>query len=202
MFLSFIYIVSCDVIHIPRYEYFNIPDQYEVVDTKNSVVAACFDYIRSIVPSFLDDFQAQSPILLLHSWKHDEGDAEYVMCEVLRLKLRYLVTIQIPNISNTEVKYITSIQILNKETDSGAHWSVPDDKTIEVSMIGIRSKFGENIELNNVVLFKTIMKMNTIGQIVIDGIDKTNNKRMLFSLMLIKKFGSSTFSISSIDKIY
>lgn len=204
MLFSFLYVAlsRASVQHLPRYEYFNIPEEYERADTKSSEVVACFEYIRDVVPSFLDDFRAPPSILLLHAWKHSDGATTMILCEVLRSKLRYLVTIQIPNISNIGEKYITSIQILNRETEGGAHWGIPDEKAVEIAMIWIRSKFGESIEMNNVVLFKTIMKMNTIGQMVIDAIDKSNNTRMLFNLMLLKNFGSSVFSISSIDKIY
>ncbi|KAK8900499.1 hypothetical protein M9Y10_002826 [Tritrichomonas musculus] len=185
---------------LPTYKYFVIPDGYVEIDIKEEIVKNCFEYGRDLVKKFLDEFSGPHPIVLLHAWHKKGDDGDYYACEVLRMKIRYLIIVHIPNTEKTENKFLHSVRILNEEGPGGVHWLHPPSDVLEETMKAINEKYGNDIKLRNVAVYKTVMKYNKFGQIVIDA--TKNDERMLFNVNLIQKFGESEFKVSSIDQIY
>ncbi|OHT12452.1 hypothetical protein TRFO_17732 [Tritrichomonas foetus] len=185
---------------LPTYKYFVIPDGYVETDIKEEIVQNCYNFSVDLVKKFLDDFTGPQPIVLLHAWNKKGDDGEYFACEVMRMKLKYLLIVHIPNIENAERKFLHSVRILNEETPSGAHWFHPPSDVLEIVMKGINEKYGNDVQLRNVAVYKTVMNYHKYGQIVIDT--TKGEERMLFNIKLIQKFGEKSFQISSIEQIY
>ncbi|KAH0791128.1 hypothetical protein GPJ56_004939 [Histomonas meleagridis] len=203
MFSFFLYIVfpSLQIASsISTREYFSIPDGFVEADIKEKLIVESFEYGKTQLQKFLDDFKGPHPIVMIHAWKKVDNNSSFISCEVLRMKLRYLITVHIPSNNKPEEKYIHSVQILNSETDAGARWSHPDESTIEIAMISVRGKYGNNVRLRNVAVFKTVMSRDTHAQMVIDA--ETDTERMLLDIQLYKKFGTNNFIVSSVDRVY
>ena len=182
----------------PTYKYFVMADDYVEVDIKEPIVQECFEYGRNITKGFLEDFAGPYPIVLLHAWHRTTEKGEFYACEVLRTKIRYLITVNVVN----DQKYLYSVRILNEEMETGAHWFHPADEIVNQVMQEIKAKYGEETELGNVAVFKTVMKMDTIAQMVIDCKNKSNNERMLIDVRLVKKFGQKDLIIDNMNRVY
>ena len=180
----------------PTYKYFSMPDGYAEVDTKSEAVRACFEFGKNVTREFLDDFQGPQPIALLHAWKRVTEKGEYYACEVLRAKTKYLVTVNVRD----GARFLHSVRIMNEETESGAHWFQPGDDLTELVMGEVRKKFGEATQLENVAVFKTVMRMDTYGQMAVDCV--SGEDRMLLDVRLVKKFGAKEMIVETINRIY
>ena len=196
LFLS----LFCLNARFPTYKYFVIPDGYVEIDIKEPIVQSSYEFGRDLVPKFLDDFKGPHPIVLLHAWHKVSDDGDYYACEVMRMKIFYLLIIHLPNKENPEEKYLHSIKILNEEGPGGSHWfHIPAD-VLEYTMSEINKKFGDEIKLRNVAVYKTHMKYDKFAQVVVDS--TKGDERHLFDVRLIQKFGENHFNVSSIEEIY
>lgn len=199
MFVALLSILSV-VGHLPTYKYFVMHEDYQEVEIHEDIVQECFDYGKNTVQQFLDEFKGYSPTVLVHAWKRTNEKGDFYACEVFRQRLRYLITINIPNPEKPERKYIHSVRILNGETEGGAHWFHPTDEFTDFVMETVNEKFGDDVKLRNVAVFKTIMKGKTIAQMVLDV--ENDLERMLLDITLIKPFGEENFNIEEIKRIY
>lgn len=185
---------------LPTYKYFVIPDGYVEINIKEDIVKSCFEYGRDLVKKFLDEFSGPHPIVLLHAWHKNGNDGDYYACEVLRMKIRYLLIIHIPNVEKTENKYLHSVRILNDDGPGGVHWLHPPADVLEEAMKAINEQYGNEVKLRNVSVYKTFMKYNKFAQIVIDA--TKGEERHLFNVQLVQKFGENEFKVTSVDQIY
>lgn len=194
--LALIAALCVSVAHFPTFKYFVIQDEYTEIDIKETIVQECFEYGRNVTSLFLDDFSGPHPITLLHAWHKSNEKGDFYACEVLRMKVRYLVTVNVVN----DAKYLYSVRILNEETASGAHWFQPSEDAVEMVMTAVKAKFGDDVELGNVAVFKTVMNMGTIGQMVLDC--TKGDERMLLNVKIVKKFGAKEAVVEEVEKIY
>jgi hypothetical protein len=185
----------------PTYKYFPLEEEYTEVDPKEAIVQECYNYGVNVTSKFLDDFQGPHPIVLIHAWKRTlEEKGDFYAVEVMRLRIRYLIIVNIPIKSEPGEKFLHSVRILNEEAAGGAHWFQPEDEMVELALGAVKEKFGDEIDLRNVAVFKTVMKVATFGQMVID-VD-IEGERALLDIRLVRKFGEKATVVESITRIY
>ena len=181
---------------VPTYKYFVMQDGYVETDVKQTVVQECFEFGKNVTSLFLDEFTGPNPVTLLHAWRRETEKGEYYACEVLRMKTKYLITVNIRDGN----RYLHSVRILNEETESGTHWFKPTDDITELVMSELKKRFGEDLELENVAVYKTVMRMDTHGQFVVDCLK--GDERMLIDVRLMKKFGAKEMTVEAVNRIY
>jgi hypothetical protein len=197
MFLCFLITAEWVGARFPTYKYFPLQAEYTEVDVKEPIVQACYEYGKNISRQFLDDFSGPHAITLIHAWKRvNETTGDFYAVEVMRLRIRYVITVNVPEPNKF---FLHSVRILNEETASGAHWFEPDEQTLELALAGVRKEYGE-VKLRNVAVFKTLMKVKWIGQMVID-VEK-DDERMLLDISIGKQFGAKEALVESIRRIY
>jgi hypothetical protein len=185
----------------PTYKYFPIEQEFVEVDPKDPIVVECYNYGVNVTRAFLDDFQGPHPITPIHGWKRTaEGEGDYYAVEVMRLRIRYLVIVNIPDPATPAEKCLTSVRILNEEAAGGAHWFEADSDEKEKWMAAVKEKFGSDAILKNVVVYKTVMKVKTFGQIALDV--ELDDERMLIEVRTVREFGGKEHKIDSISRIY
>jgi hypothetical protein len=113
----------------------------------------------------------------------------------MRLSIRYVITVNAPEPNKF---FLHSVRILTEETASGAHSFEHDDQTLEIALAGVRKQYGE-VNLRNAAVFKTLMKVKWIGQMVID-VEK-DNERMFLDIAIGKQFGAKEALVESIKRI-
>jgi hypothetical protein len=153
----------------------------------------------NISRQFLVEFSGPHPIVLLHAWKKASASGDIYACEVMRLRERYLIKVHIPNPQEPEKKYLWSVRALNEEIPSGAHWFNPPDEILDLAMEAVRKEFPD-VELSNVAVFKTIMKVNVYAQMVLDV--KQGDERLLIDVSMERTFGSKEQRVTGIKRIY
>jgi hypothetical protein len=181
------------------YKYFMIAEDYTEVDAKDPIVVACYEYGLNITRQFLDDFSGPHPIVLIHAWKRTNDRGEFYACEVMRLRVRYLINVNIPDPNSPEDKYLHSVRILNEETPSGAHWFEPEEDMQTLVLDAVKEQLGE-VTLRNVAVFKSFMKVKWVGQMVLDV--NLGTERALLDVAIVKPFGAKNHTIESIKRIY
>lgn len=179
----------------PTFKYFIIPDGYSEIDIHSPEVQEAYEFGKKVCPLFLDDFVGPHHITLIHAWHKEEGN--FYAVEVMRLRIRYLIKVQtMPDGKH----YIHSVRILNEEGPTGAHWFVPDDDLVDYVMQSLKKGYGDDLELIHVAVFKTVMRGDTHGQMVIDC--KKGDERMLVNVSLFKKFGEEDLRVSKFERVY
>jgi hypothetical protein len=181
------------------YKYFMISEDYSEVDIKDPIVVSCQQYGLNITRQFLDDFVGPHPVALIHAWKRTNDRGDFYACEVMRLRVRYLITVNIPDGSNPDQKFLHSVRILNEETPTGAHWFEPEEEMRTFVLDAVKEKYG-TVTLKNVAVFKTYMKVKWVGQMVIDVL--LGKERALLDVTVVKPFGAKNHTIESIKRIY
>jgi hypothetical protein len=99
----------------------------------------------------------------------------------MRLCIRYVATVNVPEPNKF---FLHSVRILTEEAASGAHSFEHDEQMLEFALAGVRKEYGE-VKLRNSAVFKTLMKVKWIGQMVID-VEK-DNERMLLDIVIGKQ---------------
>lgn len=197
MFLCWLIAVEWVGARFPTYKYFPIQEEYIEVDVKQPIVQACCEYGKNITRQFLDDFSGPHAITLIHAWKRvNETTGDFYAIEVMRLRVRYVITVNVPE---PDKFFLHSVRILNEEMPSGAHWFEPDEAIRDLAMTAVRQEYGE-VRLRNVAVFKTMMKVKWMGQMVID-VEK-DGERMLLDISIVKQFGAKEAVVESVKRIY
>jgi hypothetical protein len=184
---------------IPTYAYFNIPDEYTEIEIKEPIVEECYEYAKNISNQFLVEFSGPHPVVLLHAWKKSTDRGDFYACEVMRLRVRYLLTVNIPVPEEPNAKYLWSVKILNEETASGSHWFEPPDELVDLVMSEVRKQYPD-AELLNVAVFKTVMKVHLYGQMVLHV--SAGSDRMLLDVSMERQFGSKEEKVTNIRRVY
>jgi hypothetical protein len=102
----------------------------------------------------------------------------------MQLRIRSVMTVNVPEPNKF---FLHSVRIITEETASGAHSFEHDEQTLEFALARVHKEYGE-VKLRNAAVFKTLMKVMWIGQMVID-IEK-DNERMLLEIAIGKQFGA------------
>jgi len=188
----------CVVSKNPTFRYFQIPEGFNIVDIHQPIVQECFEFSKEQCPKFIDELRGPHSIVLLHAWKRITSEGQYVAIEVFRLRQKYLVTIFLPN-NQTENKYIYKFNVLNSESPSGSTYVEPSEEVLEETMSAVKKQFGEESSLINIISFKTIMQVDTIGYLPINV--NTPQGRKLLDVRLCCKFGEEDFHFKSLEVI-
>jgi hypothetical protein len=184
---------------IPTYAYFMIPEEFTEVEIKERMVEECYDFGLNVTRQCLIEFSGPHPITLLHAWKRSDDVSDYYALEVMRLRVRYLITVEIPVREEPEKKYLYSVKILNEESPSGSHWFQPPDDILEKAMNAVKAEYA-SAELTNVAVFKTVMNVNLYAQMLVCV--TVDAERMLFDVALERAYGSKEDKVTGVKRIY
>ena len=179
---------------------FFIPEICEFVDVEDSYVKNYFNFSMKQLSKFVIDFSPEQRTILTSSCRENKDDGSYFYLKVKRNLLSYMITVHVPNIEkNPMKKYITSVQAIDGETERNSHWIEVSQDLIDMVMNGVKSKFGDDVELRNVVFFKIIRIGNIIGQLAIDA--ENDLERMLLDAHVVKPYGKDQYELEYVNRI-
>lgn len=177
-----------------------IPKEYQLIDTQDQLIQSCFNFTQTYLPQFLLDFHPEYSIRLQKSWMMKDENGAYIILQLIRNLLSYQTTIHIPNLSKSHKKYIVSIKAIEGETERHSHWIQPSNEILNVAMKAVQDKFGDDVLLKNVVLYKVIKIGRVIGQLVIDV--ENDLERMLININLIRPSHQNEYFVEFANRIY
>ncbi|OHT01471.1 hypothetical protein TRFO_31698 [Tritrichomonas foetus] len=189
----------CSVISAEKH--FTIPEEYEPANNDDQVVIDCLQFCQKHLPNFLLDFNSAIKFSIQSAWRTKNTNGDFVLLQVIRNHLRYLIKVHIPDLmTKPGKKYITSIQTIDGETERSSHWITPTEDVLNLVMDAVKEKFGDDVQLKNVVFFKIIKIGKKVGQL---GIDAENDlERMLLDAHIYTEYGSEKYKVDYINRVY
>lgn len=182
-------------------QYFSIPEGFQEVDTEQKLSKDCLKFAQEKLSKFVLDFHSECPLFLQKSWRKTNSDGDFVILQVRRNRLEYQITLHIPNLlSKPEKKYIISINSIENETERNSHWIVPSDNELQIAMSAVHEKFGDDVQLRNVVFYKIIKIGRINGQLVIDA--ENDLERMLLDVHIVRQYGEKDYAVEYTNRIY
>ena len=178
---------------------FAVPENFTGMDIHEQLVCDCHRFIRKFVPRILDSLSDPAMIEMSRAWKLTNSSGIFVLCEIQKLMIRYLVTIHIPRVEQPDEKFIHSIQVINGETEMEEKWTSPDEKILITVMKKVHQEYGDDIELRNVVFCKSIAIGKKFIQLVLDV--ENDLERTLVSISLVQTLNDSAPKIVSSEQI-
>ena len=182
-------------------QYFSIPEGFQEFDTEQKLAQDCLQFAQDKLSKFVLDFHQEYRLFLQNSWKKNNEDGDFIILQVRRNRLKYQISIHIPNlISRPEKKYITSIKAVENETERNSHWIVPSDDILNLAMSAVQQKFGDDVQLKNVVFYKIIKIGRINGQLVVDA--ENDLERMLLDVHIVRPYGEKEYIVEYVNRIY
>jgi hypothetical protein len=180
-------------------QHFEVSDDYTEEAFDNPIIINAFKFINRTLPKALPELGGRYPIELLKAWSVEGLNGINLKCEIQRLRLRYLVQIDIPRPEKETEMFLQAIEALPRETMRGEIWSRPSEDIINVSMEAIKHKFGEEMQLRNVVVFKTL----NIGDVQGDFIADVENdlERILVHVWMARPFKEDEWLAINVEHI-
>jgi hypothetical protein len=185
---------------LPPFKQFSIPDGFAEQDIDDQFVMACHDLARSALPKVLPEMKSRHPLEVLRARKATGDFGIRFLLEQQQLRIRYLVTVEIPRVEKEDERFITSIKTIEKETVAGEVWADPPRAIVEIGVEGVKRKFGDDVELRNVVAFKTLSVVAVKGLLVLDM--QNDLERMLVGVTLLRKFGKKKWAARELSRVY
>lgn len=146
----------------------------------------CYQFIKKTVPKFLPELRTKHPIELTRIWAKTNSSGIFVLSELQKLKLRYYVTLQIPVVERPNEMFVQKIETIEGETELDAEWTAPNPYVLQDVVFAVQEKFGDDVQLRNVVMFKSVDLGLKRCLLVLDM--ENDLERMLISVNLIIKF--------------
>lgn len=182
-------------------QYFTVPQDFQEIDTEQKLPQSCFKFAQRELSKFVLDFHPEYSIFLQNSWRKTDSNGDFFILQVRRNRLRYQITILIPNLeSKPEKKYITSVKSIENETERNSHWIVPSQNELDIAMAAVHEKFGDDVQLRNVVFYKIIKIGRINGQLVIDA--ENDLERMLLNIHIVLPYGKNEYEVEYVNRIY
>lgn len=179
---------------VPTFKYFQIKDNFIEVSIDNIKVQDSFNYIEKILPRFADDFQSNGKMNLLRGYISDSTNQTGL--EILKDRIKYFVTV---NLTNENQKFISGIKILNSEAPGGYRWSKPDKSIIDIVNRALKDGVEGNAHIKKVIMYKTYMKQETFGQIIVNA--EVDSSLATYNVGLKREFGSQEFIVTKIELV-
>jgi hypothetical protein len=110
------------------------------------------------------------------------------------------VTVEIPRVEKEDERFLTSVKTIEKETITGEVWADAPRAIVEIGVEGVKRKFGDDIELRNVVAFKTLSVGAVKGLLILDM--ENDLERTLVGVTLLKKFGRKKWTAMELFRVY
>jgi hypothetical protein len=198
--LLLLFLSSISSSSLPNFNQFTIPDGFSERDLDDPLIADSHDFVRKLLPTFLNETKGRFPIELLRAWKSTGDFGIRLKLELQRLRLRYLVSLHIPRIEKEEEKFIDQIEVLRNEVPSGEVWAPPPAPALRVAIAAMQHKFGVDVELRTVVACKQLMIGRTRAQLLLDA--ENDLERMLLSAVLYREFGTTEWTAYAVTRVY
>lgn len=180
---------------------FSVPEGFQDVEIEQKLPQDCFEFSKKVLSKFVIDFHPEHPLFLQNCWRKTNNDGDFVILQVQRNLLRYQITIHIPNLAaKPEKKYIVSVKSIENETERNSHWIVPSENELKIAMNAVQEKFGDDVQLKNVVFYKIIKIGRIDGQLVIDA--ENDLERMLLNTHIVLPYGENEYKVEYVNRIY
>lgn len=181
--------------------YFSIPNDFQEFDTEEKLARDCLNFVQKHLGKFVLDFHPEYSLFLQNCWKKSDNDGNFVILQVRRNRLRYQITVHIPNLMNKpEKKYITSVNSIENETERNSHWIIPSENEIKIAKLAIEQKFGDDVQIKNIVFYKIIKIGRINGQLVVDA--ENDLERMLLDVHIVRPYGEKEYIVEYVNRIY
>lgn len=178
-----------------------VPAGFVDEDSYGDFAMDCYKFIKKTVPKFLSELSGgKHPLEMTRTWAKTNSSGIFVLCELQKLRLRYYVTVHIPVVERINEMFIHRIETIEGETHLDADWSAPDTAIVEDVVSAVQEKFGDDLMLRNVVMFKSVDLGNKKCLLVLDM--ENDLERMLISVNFDVQFRNEyMIRIRSITRI-
>ena len=136
---------------------FVVPQGFAEEDSYGDFAMDCYRFIKRTVPKFLPELSGRKhPLEMTRTWAKTNSSGIFVLCELQKLRLRYYVTVHIPIVERINEMFIHRIETIDGETQLDADWSPPNPYVLEDVVSAVQEKFGDDLALRTVVMFKSV----------------------------------------------
>jgi hypothetical protein len=117
-----------------------------------------------------------------------------------RLRLSLFGFRSVPRVAHEDGKFIKLIENTEKMKRILAKFGAPTHEMLQIAVTAMKDKFGEDVELRNVVARKTLMMGRVRAQVLLDA--ENDLERMRINTILYRKFKGECRSSDELTPVY